>query len=84
MKSALMTWKQILNKNVLAIKRKCFLESKNNQKLYNRLQSPDIVMVIEVHRLEWLGDIVRMDGERTVREPLEGTPGREREKKDLD
>ena len=44
-------------------------------------------MVIEVHRLEWLGDVVRMDGERTVRESLDGTPGRERErekKKDLD
>jgi hypothetical protein len=51
----------------LAVKGKCFLESRNNQQLYNRLQSPDIVMVIEVHRLEWLGDIVRMDGERTVR-----------------
>jgi len=37
--------------------------------------------------LEWLGDVVRMDGERTVRESLDGTPGRERErerKKDLD
>jgi hypothetical protein len=45
-----------LEENVLTIKRKCFLESKNNQKLYNRLQSPGIVMVIEVHRLEWLGD----------------------------
>lgn len=67
-------------KNVLTIKRKCFLESKNNQKLYNRLQSPDIVMVIEVHRLEWLGNVVRMDGERTVRESLESKPGRETEK----
>jgi len=72
--------KNLKKKKVLAIKRKCFLESKNNEKLYNRLQSPDIVVVIEVHRLEWLGDIVRMDGERTVRESLEGTPGRERER----
>jgi len=67
----------------LTIKRKCFLESKNNQKLYNRLQSPDIVMEIEVHRLEWLGDVVRIDGERTVRESLEGTPGRERRRKKI-
>jgi hypothetical protein len=48
-----MTWKKVLIKmHVLAIKQKCFLESKNNQKIYNRLQSPDIVMVIEVDKLE--------------------------------
>lgn len=76
-----MTWKKNLEENVLTIKRKCFLESKNNQKLYNRLQSPGIVIVIEVHRLEWLGDVVRMGSERTVKESLEGTPGRERRKK---
>jgi hypothetical protein len=38
-------------------------------------------MVIEVNRFEWLGDVVRMDGERTVRESLEIKPGKEREKK---
>jgi len=40
-------------------------------------------MVIEVQRLQWLGDVVRMDGERTVRESLEGTPGRERKRKNI-
>jgi len=72
-----------LEENVLTMKRKCFLESKNNKKLYNRLKYPDIVMVIELHRLEWLGDVVRIDGEGTVRESLEGTPGREKRRKKI-
>jgi hypothetical protein len=67
----------------LAIKQKCFLESKNNQKLYNRLHSSDIVMVIVVYKLEWLGDVVRTDGKRTERELLEGTPRRDRERKNI-
>lgn len=58
-------------------------EIKNNQKLYNRLNFPDIVMVIEVHRLEWLWDNVIMDGERTEKESLKCKPGRERNN-DLD
>jgi hypothetical protein len=37
-----------------------------NKEIYNKFRSPDIVTVIEVCRLEWLGHIVRMDGERTV------------------
>jgi hypothetical protein len=40
-------------------------------------------MVIEVHRLEWLGNIVILDGERTEKESLKYKPGRERNN-DLD
>jgi hypothetical protein len=39
--------------------------------------SPDIVTVIKVHRLECLGHVVRLDGERTV---SGRKPGGERKK----
>jgi hypothetical protein len=50
------------------------LENKNSQ-IYNKFKSPDIVILIKVSRLEWLGHVVRMDGERTVKNLLEGKPG---------
>jgi hypothetical protein len=59
---------------------KWLLENKKNQEIHNKFKSPNIVTVIEVHRLEWLGHIVRMDGARTVMKLLEGKPERERKK----
>jgi hypothetical protein len=42
-----------------------------NQEIYlKKLKSPDIVTVIKVCTLEWLGHVVRMDGERTVHKLL--------------
>lgn len=35
-----------------------------DQEIYNKFKSLDIVPVITVHRLEWLGLVVRMDGDR--------------------
>jgi hypothetical protein len=46
-----------------------------NQEIYNRFKSPDTVTVINVCRLEWLGYILRIDGERTVKKLLEGKLG---------
>jgi hypothetical protein len=43
--------------------------------MYNKFKSPDIVTVIEVRRLEWLGHVVRTDCARTVKKLLEGKPG---------
>jgi hypothetical protein len=40
---------------------------KLNQEIYNKFKSTDNETVIEVCRLEWLGDVARMGGERTVR-----------------
>jgi hypothetical protein len=37
-----------------------------------------------VHRLEWLGHISRMDGERALEKLLEGKPGGRRKKEDID
>ena len=33
-----------------------------NDEICNECKSPDIVTVIQVCRLEWLGQVVRMDG----------------------
>jgi hypothetical protein len=37
-----------------------------DKEIYNKLNSPDIVIVIKVRRLEQCGRVIRMDGERTV------------------
>jgi hypothetical protein len=39
---------------------------KMDQKIYNKFKSLDIITVITVHRLEWLGHVVRMDSDRAV------------------
>jgi hypothetical protein len=38
-----------------------------NQEIYNNFKSPDIVTVITVGRVKWLGNVVRADGTRTVK-----------------
>jgi len=44
-----------------------------NQKIYNKFKSPDIVLTVSrVCRLEWLGLVVGLDKEWTVRKLVEG------------
>lgn len=45
-----------------------------NQGIYNKFKSPHAVTILKVHRLEWLGHVVRMVGERPVKKLLEGKP----------
>jgi hypothetical protein len=52
-----------------------------NQEIYKKFKSPNILTVIKVCRLEWLGHFVRMDGARTVKKLLEGKPGGGRKKR---
>jgi hypothetical protein len=53
---------------------------KMNQEICNKFKSPNIVTIIKVHRLEWLGHVIRMDGARRVKKLLEGKPGGGRKK----
>jgi hypothetical protein len=48
---------------------------KLNQEIYNKFKSPNILTVIEVCGLEWLGGVARLDGEGTVRKLLEVKQG---------
>ena len=41
-----------------------------NQEIYNKLETKDIVTVTEVCRFEWLGHVVIMDDERSVKNQL--------------
>jgi hypothetical protein len=56
---------------------------KLNQKVWNKLKSPDIVTLVKVCGLEWLEHVVRMVGEGTVKNLPEGKPG-QRKEEDLD
>jgi hypothetical protein len=40
------------------------------EEIYNKFKSPDIVAVIKICRLEWLGHVVRMGGEIAVKKLL--------------
>jgi hypothetical protein len=51
-----------------------------NLEIYNKFKSPDIATVVKVRRLEWLGHVVRVDGERAVNRLLKGKPCGGREK----
>jgi len=45
--------------------------------------SPNIATVFKIQRLECFRHVVRMDGERTVVKFLQGKPGGQRKKEDL-
>ena len=54
---------------------------KMNEELMTRYKAPDIVNVIKILRLEWLGNVVRMNETRSVKifeGKLEGRRGRGR------
>jgi hypothetical protein len=48
---------------------------RNNQKLKNMYGQPDINAEIQSKRLEWLGQVVRMEDNRMVKRVFEGHPG---------
>ena len=45
---------------------------KTNLELMNKYKSQDIVMVIKIRRLEWLGHVIRMNETRSVKKIFEG------------
>jgi ribosomal protein L34 len=46
--------------------------------LITKYKSQDIVTVIKIRRLEWLGHVIRMNETRSVKKILEGRRGRGR------
>jgi transcription termination factor 2 len=57
---------------------------KTNAELITKYKSQDIITVIKIRRLQWLGHIIRMDETRSVKKiferKLEGRRGRGRPK----
>ena len=45
---------------------------KTNARLITKYKSQDIVTVIKIRRLEWLGHVIRMDETRSVKKIFEG------------
>jgi hypothetical protein len=45
---------------------------KTNAELITKYKSQDIINVIKIRRLEWLGHVIRMDETRSVKKILEG------------
>jgi hypothetical protein len=53
---------------------------KINKEMYSNYKSPDIVTIIKICMLEWLGHVVRMDDAKTVKKFLEGKQGGRKKK----
>ena len=54
---------------------------KTNLELITKYKSQDIVTVIKIQRLEWLGHVIRMNETRSVKKIFEGKlEGRRRER----
>jgi hypothetical protein len=45
---------------------------KTNEELITKYKAPDIVNVIKIRKMEWLGHVVRMNETRAVKKIFEG------------
>jgi len=69
----LMTWeRKILRKTYGSTKENGQWGIKTNEELRTKRKSQDIVTVIKIRRLEWLGNVSRMDETRCVKKIFEG------------
>ena len=74
-KGFLMIWeRKILRKMYGQIYENGYWRIKINEEICNECKSPDIVIVIQVHRMEWLGHAIRMDRGRALKKLMEGQP----------
>ena len=83
MEKMLMTWeRKILRKIYGPTKENGQRRIKTNEELMTKYKAPDIVNVIKIRRLEWLGHVVRMNETRSVKKifkrKLEGRRSRGR------
>jgi hypothetical protein len=79
----LMTWeRKILRKIYGPSKENGQWRIKTNAELITKYKSQDIITVIKIRSLEWLGHVIRMEKTRSVKKifegKLEGRRGRER------
>jgi hypothetical protein len=85
MERALMMWERKLLREICGPT--CEIGSwtiKMTQEIYNEFKSPDIVTIIKVCKFEWLGHVVRMDSDRTVRSYWKANQKEGEKKEDLD
>jgi hypothetical protein len=69
----LMTWeRKILRKIYGATKENGQWRIKTNAELITKYKSHDIITVIKIQRLEWLGQVIRMDETGSVKKIFEG------------
>jgi transcription termination factor 2 len=69
----LMTWeRKILGKICGPTKENGQWIIKTNDELITKYKNPDIVNVIKIRRMEWLGHVVRMNETRSVKKIFEG------------
>ena len=73
--------RKIPGKKIWANRRKWLLQNKSRYS--KKFKSPDIIIVIKVHRLEWLVHVVRMDGARAVKKFWRQTRRTENKEEDL-
>ena len=69
----LMTWeRKILRKIYGPTKENGRWRIKANEDLMTKYKTPDIVSIMKIRRLEWLGHVVRMNETRSVKKIFEG------------
>ena len=69
----LMTWeRKILRKIYGPTKENGRWRIKTNEELMTKYKTPDIVSIIKIRRLEWLGHVVRMNETGSVKKIFEG------------
>jgi len=72
-KKILMTWeRKILRKIYGPTKENGRWRIKMNEELMTKYKTPDIVSIIKIQRLEWLGHVVRMNEIRSIKKIFEG------------
>ena len=78
----LMKWERKILRNIYGpTKENGQWRTKTNEELRTKYKSQDIVIVIKIRRLEWLGHVIRMNETRVVKifeRKLEGRRGRGR------
>jgi hypothetical protein len=75
----LMTWeRKVLRKIYGPTKENGCWRIRMNHEIREKFKSPDIISVIKLLRLEWLGHIMRINETRVERKTLDDKPGGKR------